>query len=292
MHPQPELPDDIQQTVERALLEDIGDGDRNAVLVDRDTRARAELTARENAVLAGTAWFNATFAALDPDIKVEWHYTDGQRVPKGVPLCTLQGPARSMLSGERTALNFLQMLSGIATSTHEFFERLKGTNTAIVDTRKTLPGLRSAQKYAVCCGGGANHRFGLYDAILIKENHIASAGSIEAAVNRAREMSPDLVVQVETETLEELEQTLEAGVDAILLDNLPTHVLARAVNMAKAHARRFRRNITIEASGNIGLRNVREIADTGVDRISIGGLTKHVQATDFSMRMVTEPGGQ
>lgn len=287
MNRPPEPPEDIKPTIEQALLEDIGDGDRNAALFEHNARARAELVTRENAILAGTAWFDTVFAALDPDTGVEWHYSDGQRIPANMPLCTLQGPARALLSGERTALNFLQLLSGVASVTHEYVERVKGTNTVIVDTRKTLPGLRSAQKYAVRCGGGANHRFGLYDAILIKENHIMSAGSIDAAVNRARELSPELTVQVEIESLDELEQALEAGVDAILLDNLATHVLARGVNMADAHRRRFRRDIMIEASGNIDLRNVREIADTGVDRISIGGLTKHVHATDFSMRMLT-----
>lgn len=282
---QPDLPADLKSTVEYALLEDIGDGDRNAALVDRDRRASAVLIARENAILAGTVWFDTTFTSIDPDVRIQWHYHDGQRIPKDVPLCILRGPARALLTGERTALNFLQILSGVASTTHEYVERVKGTNTVIVDTRKTLPGLRSAQKYAVRCGGGTNHRFGLYDAILIKENHIAAAGSIAAAVSRARDISPELTVQVEVENLEELEQTLEAGVDAILLDNMATHVLARAVNMTNAHNRRFRRHIAIEASGNINLRNVREIADTGVDRISIGGLTKHIRATDYSMRM-------
>src|SRR5699024_4135542 len=283
MSTQSELPDDLQPTVERALLEDIGDGDRNAALVDRDARARATLIARENAVLAGGPWFDATFAAIHPDVEIAWQHGDGRRIPKDTPLCTVQGPTRALLTAERTALNFLQMLSGVATTTHEFVERVKGTDTAIVDTRKTLPGLRGAQKYAVRCGGGQNHRFGLYDAILIKESHIAGAGSVAAAISRARDISPELTVQVEIETLEELEQTLDAGVDAILLDNLPTHVLARAVNMATAHARRFRRDIMIEASGNISLRNVREIADTGVTRISIGGLTKHIRAVDYSL---------
>lgn len=280
-----DLSDTVRSNVELALLEDIGDGDRNAALIERGSQARADLVARENAILAGSAWFDATFAALNPDVHIEWHYSDGQRLPRERALCTLHGPARALLTGERTALNFLQLLSGVASTTHEYVERVKGTHTAIVDTRKTLPGLRSAQKYAVRCGGGINHRLGLYDAILIKENHITAAGSIAAAVERARDTSPDLTVQVEVEDLDELEQTLEAGVDAILLDNLATHVLARAVNMAKAHGRRFRRDITIEASGNINLRNVREIADTGVDRISIGSLTKHVRATDYSMRM-------
>ncbi len=284
----PHLPADLESVVERALAEDVGDGDRNAALVEPDARARATIIARENAILAGHAWFDAVFAALDPDIDIEWHYDDGRRVPADTPLCHLHGQARALLSGERTALNFLQLLSGVASVTNEYVERVKGTDTTIVDTRKTLPGLRSAQKYAVRCGGGANHRFGLFDAILIKENHIMAAGSIDQAVARARDNAPELFLQVEVETLEELEQALEAGVDALLLDNLESHVLTRAVNMAKAHQRRFRRHIVIEASGDINLKNVREIADTGVDRISVGGLTKHVRATDFSMRMQTQ----
>ncbi len=282
-----DLPADLETMVERALAEDIGDGDRNAALVEPELYARATIVARENAILSGRAWFDAVFAALDPAVAIEWRFGDGQRVSADTLLCHLQGPARALLTGERTALNFLQLLSGVASVTNEYVERVKGTNTAIVDTRKTLPGLRSAQKYAVRCGGGANHRFGLFDAILIKENHIMAAGSIGQAVARARDSAPNLFLQVEVETLEELEQALEAGVDALLLDNLKSHVLTRAVNMAKAHQRRFRRHIVIEASGDINLKNVREIADTGVDRISIGGLTKHVRATDFSMRMQT-----
>lgn len=286
MKTKPELPDDIAATVQRALAEDIGSGDRNAMLVDPAVRSRATLLAREGAILAGTAWFDAVFAHLQPDVRIDWQYSDGQRIPAETELCAIHGAARTLLTGERTALNFLQMLSGVASATHAYVERVKGTETAIVDTRKTLPGLRSAQKYAVRCGGGANHRFGLYDAILLKENHIAAAGSIAAAVDQARNMSPELSVQVEVETLEELDATLEAGVDAILLDNFATHMLTRAVNKARAYGRRFRKPIMIEASGNISLSNVREIADTGVDRISIGGLTKHIRATDYSMRIV------
>ncbi|MES1927881.1 nicotinate-nucleotide pyrophosphorylase [Salinisphaera dokdonensis CL-ES53] len=281
------LPADIGPTVERALAEDVGDGDRNAALVDEGLRASASVIVRENAILAGSPWFEQVFAALDSSVSVEWAYSDGQRIRSNTPICHVEGPVRALLTGERTALNFLQLLSGVASSTFDFVERVKGTNTQIIDTRKTLPGLRSAQRYAVRCGGGINHRFGLFDAILIKENHILAAGSIGTAVQRARETAEGLFVQVEIETLEELEQALEAGIDGVLLDNLPSHVLARAVNMADAHRRRFRRDIVIEASGDINLRNVREIADTGVDRISIGGLTKHIKATDFSMRMKT-----
>jgi len=280
-----ELPADLNAVVAYALAEDIGDGDRNAALVADNRTATARVIAREQAILAGSAWFDRVFAALDPRVTVTWHMQDGQRLTSDKTVCDITGPVHALLSGERTALNFLQLMSGVASATHEYVERVKGTRTAIVDTRKTLPGLRSAQKYAVRCGGGANHRFGLFDAILIKENHIMAAGSIDAAVKRSRELSPDLFLQVEIENLTELEQALEAGVDGVLLDNLASHVLARAVNMADAHRRRFRRDIVIEASGDITLTNVREIADTGVDRISIGGLTKHLRATDFSMRM-------
>lgn len=282
------LPADIGPMVDQALAEDVGDGDRNAALIDPRVRASASVVVRENAILAGSPWFERVFSALDKGVSIEWAYSDGQRIRSNTAVCRIEGPVRALLTGERTALNFLQLLSGVASATSDFVERVKGTNTQIIDTRKTLPGLRSAQRYAVRCGGGINHRFGLFDAILIKENHIMAAGSIETAVQRARETAEGLFVQVEIETLEELEQALEAGIDGVLLDNLPSHVLARAVNMADAHRRRFRRDIVIEASGDINLRNVREIADTGVDRISIGGLTKHIKATDFSMRMQTQ----
>ena len=282
------LPDDIDSTVERALAEDIGDGDRNAALVDDSLQAKARVIVRENAILSGAPWFERSLTALDERVRIDWLSNDGQRIHSNTPVCEITGPVRALLSGERTALNFLQLLSGVASSTSDFVERVKGTNTQIIDTRKTLPGLRSAQRYAVRCGGGINHRFGLFDAILIKENHIMAAGSIETAVAKARESAAGQFVQVEIETLEELEQALEAGCDGVLLDNLASHVLARAVNMADAHRRRFRRDIVIEASGDISLRNVREVADTGVDRISIGGLTKHIRATDFSMRMHTD----
>jgi nicotinate-nucleotide pyrophosphorylase (carboxylating) len=282
------LPDDIDSTVERALAEDIGDGDRNAALADDGLQAKARVIVRENAILSGAPWFERSFTALDERVRVDWLADDGQRIHSNTPVCEITGPVRALLSGERTALNFLQLLSGVASCTFDFVERVKGTNTQIIDTRKTLPGLRSAQRYAVRCGGGMNHRFGLFDAILIKENHIMAAGSIETAVAKAREIAAGQFVQVEIETLEELEQALEAGCDGVLLDNLASHVLARAVNMADAHRRRFRRDIVIEASGDISLRNVREVADTGVDRISIGGLTKHIRATDFSMRMHTD----
>ncbi len=278
-------PADIASTVAQALAEDIGDGDRNAALVSAEATAEAQITARDTVIIAGCPWVDAVFAQLDETIVLDWHVADGQRVKTDQPICTLSGPTRALLSGERTALNFLQLLSGVASSTREYVDRLAKTGTRIVDTRKTLPGLRSAQKYAVVCGGGANHRFGQFDAFLLKENHIAALGSIAAAVTNARRKEPGLFLQVEVENLDELDQALEASVDGVLLDNFPSHVLARAVNKAKAHRQRFRQDLLIEASGDINMANLREIADTGVDRISIGGLTKHIRAANLSFRL-------
>lgn len=284
----PDLPKDINATVAHALAEDIGDGDRNAVIVSEHTQARARVLAKEPGVLAGAAWFNEVFHQLDANAAVQWQCADGDKFRADQTLCELSGSARALLSGERTALNFLQMLSGVATNTRRYVERVKGSKASILDTRKTLPGLRSAQKYAVLCGGGKNHRFGLYDAILIKENHIAAAGSIAAAVAQARANSPDLPLQVEVENLGELEQVLNLEVDSVLLDNFESHILARAVNMVRSHRRRFREQVLVEASGDITLQNVREVADNEVDRISIGGLTKHITAIDLSMRIKTD----
>lgn len=285
MNAQTELPDDIEAVVIRALYEDLGDGDRNAALIDADSRSRAVISCREGALLAGTAWFDAVFRQLEEDIEIDWHCSDGQRMHSDEPLCSLHGTTRTLLTGERTALNFLQLLSGIATATHAYVERLKGTQTAIVDTRETLPGLRSAQQYAMQCGGGSEHRFGLHGAILLNASHATAAGSIAAAVERARQLASRLPVQVKVQTLEEVDAALEAGIDAILLDSFATHVLTRAVNMTRAYRRRFRKDITIEACGGIDLRNVREIADTGVDCIAIAGLTRHVRAIDYTMRI-------
>lgn len=282
---QPETPEDIADTVARALAEDIGDGDRNAELVPEGTRVRARVTAREAGVLAGAPWFDAVFAQLDDNVRIDWHLADGDALRPETPVCDLEGPARPVLTGERTALNFLQLLSGVATATRRYVERVKGTGAAILDTRKTLPGLRSAQKYAIRCGGGVNHRFGLFDAVLIKENHIAAAGSIRAAVETARRLHEDLTVQVEVENLTELEEALAADADSVLLDNFASHILTRAVIMCRRHRRPNFAKVEIEASGDVTLGNVRDIADTGVDRISIGGLTKHVTAVDLSMRL-------
>jgi len=280
-----DLPNDIAQTVSLALAEDIGDGDRNAAIIPETAQANAHVVAKEAGVLAGCEWFNEVFRQLDERVLVRWQANDGDSLRPNQVLCELAGPTRALLTGERTALNFLQMLSGVATNTRRFVERVKGTRASILDTRKTLPGLRSAQKYAVLCGGGKNHRFGLYDAILIKENHIAAAGSIAEAISQARENSPDLPIQVEVENLTELEQALAVDVDSVLLDNFESHILARAVNMARRHRRPNREHVQIEASGDINLQNVREVADNEVDRISIGGLTKHVTAIDLSMRL-------
>lgn len=283
-----ELPGDITETVRIALAEDIGDGDRNAAIIDENAQASAQVVAKEPGVLAGVAWFSEVFAQLDSQVKISWHVQDGEAMRAGQALCDLSGPTRALLTGERTALNFLQLLSGVATSTKRYVERVKGTRASILDTRKTLPGLRSAQKYAVLCGGGKNHRFGLFDAILIKENHIAAAGSITAAVNLARTQNPDLPIQVEVENLTELEEALEVDVESVLLDNFESHILSRAVNMARREKRRNRELVQVEASGDITLTNVRDVADNEVDRISIGGLTKHVTAIDLSLRLKTQ----
>ncbi len=269
------LPDDITATVARALAEDVGNGDRTAMLVPETARSRATVIAREPAVLCGTAWFAEVFRQLDKAIKPEWLFRDGDRIQTDQTVCTLNGPAPALLTGERTALNFLQSLSGTATLTREYVDLLQGCKTQLLDTRKTLPGLRSAQKYAVLCGGGKNHRMGLYDAILIKENHILAAGSITAAVQAAKKQN--VPVETEVENLDELQEALAAGADSALLDNFDLEGLRQAVALNRGR-------IKLEASGNISKTNIRAVAETGVDYISIGALTKHMRAIDFSMR--------
>lgn len=280
-----QLPDDLQQTVSRAISEDVGTGDLTASLVPADASATATVVVRQAAVIAGAPWFDEVFRQLDASIRVDWQVADGASLRPDQTLCTLSGPARPILTGERTALNFLQMLSGIATETQRYTKRIKGTGTQIVDTRKTLPGLRSAQKYAIVCGGGVNHRMGLFDAILIKENHIMAAGSITAAARQARTDYPDMPIQIEVENLDELDEALACDAESVLFDNFPTHILARAVNKAKNHWKPDRQPVITEASGNINYNTVREIADTGADRVSVGALTKNVDAIDLSMRM-------
>ena len=276
-------PATVSADVRRALAEDIGAGDVTAGLIPPDTRARAGLICREPAVLAGIAWFNEVFYQLDPGIEIAWHAEDAARVRAGELLCELSGPARPILSGERAALNFLQTLSGTASLTAEYVALLKDAGARLLDTRKTLPGLRAAQKYAVRCGGGLNHRGGLYDAILIKENHIQAAGGIAAALDKARPTG--LALAVEVESLAELAAALRAGAARVLLDNFNVADLKAAVLLAKGRAE-------LEASGNINQQNLGQIAATGVDYVSIGALTKNVRAIDFSMRIKSGgPGG-
>ena len=267
----------IHDDVARALAEDIGSGDITAPLIPATLQAQAEVISREGAVACGTAWFDGVFQTLDPQVRIAWQVRDGDTVTPGQTLCTLTGPARALLSGERTALNFLQTLSGTATRARRYAAAVTGTGVKVLDTRKTLPGLRAAQKYAVRCGGGFNHRMGLYDAVLIKENHILAAGSITRAVTAARRVARGKTVEVEVETLEELQEALAAAADIILLDNFSIEDLTQAVAVSRTRAK-------LEASGGITLDNIRRIAETGVDYISVGAMTKDVQAVDLSMR--------
>jgi nicotinate-nucleotide pyrophosphorylase (carboxylating) len=270
--------DFIRQQAQAALTEDLGGGDITAALIPESSMARATVISREAAVICGCEWFNQVFALLDPAIHVDWHVEDGYRVKAEKILCTLTGPARALLSGERAALNFLQTLSGTATQAARYVAAVEGTEVEILDTRKTLPGLRLAQKHAVKCGGGQNHRIGLFDGVLIKENHIAAAGSIAQAVANARLLAPTgMPLEVEVENLPELEEALNAGADILLLDNMSPKQLREAVDLNRGRAR-------LEASGGITIDNIREIAGTGVDSISVGDITKNVQAIDLSMR--------
>jgi nicotinate-nucleotide pyrophosphorylase (carboxylating) len=258
----------------------VGSGDVTAALVPAQQQVRAQILAREPAILCGTDWVDATFKQLDPAIRLEWLAVDGQRVEKDSTLLRLAGAARPILTGERTALNFLQTLSATATAAQRYVEAVAGTDCRILDTRKTLPGLRLAQKYAARCGGARNHRLGLYDMVLVKENHIIAAGSIAAAVATARRTSPGIPVEVEAESLAEFDEALAAGADVIMLDELSLDDMRVAVERNRARGSK----VKLEASGSVTLATVREIAMTGVDFISIGGITKHVQAVDLSMR--------
>ena len=271
----------ITRQVAAALAEDLGAGDVTAALVPATQQVRAQIVAREPAVLCGTDWADATFKQLDPAVHLEWMVKDGERLAADMPVVRLSGPARPILTGERTALNFLQTLSGTATAASRYVEAVSGTGCKILDTRKTLPGLRLAQKYAARCGGAQNHRLGLYDMVLIKENHIIAAGSIGAAVATARRMSPGIPVEVEVESLAEFDQACEAGADIIMLDELSLEDMREAVKRNRSRGPKAK----LEASGSVNMTTVREIALTGVDFISIGGITKHVQAVDLSMRL-------
>jgi nicotinate-nucleotide pyrophosphorylase (carboxylating) len=274
------LASDIERAVAQALAEDIGSGDATAALVPENFAAHARIVVREDSVLCGTAWVDQVFRNLDRRIDVTWRGHDGGPVAANTIICDLRGPARSLLTGERTALNFLQTLSAVATKTRAYVQAVAGTRAAILDTRKTLPGLRLALKYAVATGGGVNHRIGLYDGILIKENHISAAGGIPQVLVSARDINGEIPIQIEVETIEQLEQALANGATLVLLDNFTVQNMKAAVELTAGRAQ-------LEASGGITLHNVREIAETGVDRISIGSLTKDIQAVDLSMRFVS-----
>ena len=270
------LPPDLVETVSRAIAEDVGSGDITAQLIPIDTEENAKVICRESAVLCGTAWFDEVFKQLDRKIQITWQAQDGDIIRPNQVLCELKGSTRALLTGERTALNFLQLLSGTATKTQAYVKTISGTNARLLDTRKTLPGLRHAQKYAVCCGGGTNHRLGLYDAFLIKENHIVGAGSISKAVHTAKQNFPNFPVEVEVETLEQVKEALAAGADSLLLDNFSLSQLREAVALVNG-------KIKLEASGGVSLESIRAIAETGVDFISVGAITKDVSAVDLSM---------
>jgi nicotinate-nucleotide pyrophosphorylase (carboxylating) len=271
---------DIASEVARALAEDIGPGDVTAALVPATQRATATLITRDDIVLCGTAWLDETFRQLDPAIEVRWRMRDGEEPAANAVLCEIEGPARAILTGERCALNFVQTLSGTATVTRRYVHAVAGTGCQILDTRKTIPGMRLAQKYAVRCGGGSNHRLGLHDMVLIKENHAIAAGGIAAAIAAARKASPGVPVEVEVENLQEFRTALAAAPEVIMLDEFSHADLVTAVAERKAAGSGTR----LEVSGGVGLQGIRAIAETGIDYISVGALTKHVTAADLSLR--------
>ena len=281
------VPKDLAQQIDRALKEDIGSGDLTAALVPASARAEASIITRENAVICGIPYVEGAFARLDAAVRIEWRVAEGAAAAANQTLCRLSGPARALLTGERTALNFMQLLSGTATAARSYAELLEGTACRLLDTRKTLPGLRSAQKYAVRVGGGQNHRIGLYDGILIKENHIMAAGGIAEAVRAAQAAAATVPVEVEVESLEELREAIEAGADSALLDDFSLAAMSEAV----AINRRAERPLKLEASGGVSLETIRAIAETGVDYVSVGSITKHVRAIDLSMRFDVPPRG-
>lgn len=268
----------IEDSVRIAIAEDVGTGDVTAALCPNET-ITARVICREQAILCGQDWFNETFRQIDAETIINWPCKDGQKISPDQEICTIEGNARSILTAERTALNFLQTLSGTATATHTYTRALNNSATKILDTRKTIPGLRQAQKYAVVCGGGKNHRIGLYDAFLIKENHIAACGSIKQAIQKARAQHADLTLEVEVETLEQLQQAIDHHADIALLDNFSIDQIKQAVALNN-------KQIKLEVSGNVTLDNIANYAITGIDYISIGALTKHLHAVDFSMLFV------
>ena len=272
------LQSSIREEVRRALIEDIGSGDITAALIPAERQAQATIISREPAILCGTAWADEVFRQVDRLIQISWLAADGDQLQPDQPFCQISGPARGLLSGERCALNFIQTLSATATRSRYFADLIAGTQVKLLDTRKTLPGLRLAQKYAVTCGGCHNHRIGLFDAFLIKENHIAACGGIQAAVTQARAMAPGKPVEVEVESLDELRQALDAAADIIMLDELSNEEMRTAVAITAGKAK-------LEASGGITETTLRSVAETGVDYISIGSLTKDIKAVDLSMRL-------
>ena len=274
------VPADLPQQVARALAEDVGSGDLTAALIPADRIGRATVITRERAIVCGLPYVEASFHGVDARVRLEWRVAEGDSVAANQPLVDLEGPARALLTGERTALNFLQLLSGTATAAHTYAALLEGTNCRLLDTRKTIPGLRSAQKYAVRVGGSHNHRMGLFDGILIKENHIMAAGSIAAAVAAAKRGSAQVPIEVEVENLSELQQAIAAGADIAMLDDFSLEAMREAVALNANAAK----PLELEASGGITTATIREIAETGVDFISVGSITKHIRAVDLSMR--------
>ena len=272
---------DIQQQVAQALKEDIGSGDVTANLLAADQTSSAIVITRESGVLCGTQWFDQCFLQVEETITIHWQAKDGDLIIPNQTLCTIEGPTRALLTAERAALNFLQTLSATATTTKHYVDALTNTGVKILDTRKTIPGLRLAQKYAVSCGGGMNHRIGLYDMILIKENHVASCGSITAVIKKAQQNNQQCEVEIEVESLKELEEALNAGAQRILLDNFAREDLVKAVAINQRRAK-------LEVSGNITLENINEVAQTGIDYISSGAITKNIQALDLSMQIISQ----
>lgn len=273
--------ENLQQTVSTALDEDIKDGDLTASLIPEKNQATAVIVCRENAILCGRPWFDEVFHQIDPALQVQWLKQEGEVIRANENICEIKGSARSILTAERTALNFLQTLMATATVTADYVKQLANSQTTLLDTRKTLPGLRLAQKYAVATGGGQNHRIGLYDAILIKENHIMAAGSIHQAVSSAKTLYPNITVEVETENMDEVQQAVDAGADIIMLDNFSIEMMHQAVAMVSGRAK-------LEVSGNVEIQHLPELAQTGVDFISTGAITKHCKAIDLSMRFKME----
>lgn len=273
------LSDDLARNVRDAIAEDVGSGDMTGLLVPEHELVTAHVIVRENAILCGAPWFDAVMLQIDPDVRIQWRYAEGDNMTADTEVCVIQGHARGLLTAERSALNFLQLLSGVATQTSVYVKAIAGTAASILDTRKTLPGLRQAEKYAVRVGGGVNQRFALYDGILIKENHIAAAGGVHAALAAAFALPQQVPVQIEVETLVQLEEALQAKATSVLLDNFSVEQMKEAVRHTNKRA-------VLEASGGVNLSTVRAIAETGVDRISIGSLTKDVRATDYSLRIL------